>query len=38
LGPERAVESFVSYGSSGPAQVAAQIARWKQKLAQEPTT
>ncbi len=33
LGVKHAVDSFVSYGSSGPAQVARQLADWKQKLA-----
>jgi argininosuccinate lyase len=32
LGVENAVRAFVSYGSSGPAEVAAQVQRWKQKL------
>lgn len=32
LGPERAVASFVSYGSTGHEQVAAQVARWKKQL------
>jgi argininosuccinate lyase len=32
LGPERAVAAFVSYGSTGPAQVAQQVAGWKEKL------
>ncbi len=33
LGPQQAVAAFVSYGSTAPAQVAAQVARWKKKLA-----
>jgi argininosuccinate lyase len=33
LGAERAVQAFVSYGSTGPAQVAEQVAGWKSKLA-----
>ncbi len=33
LGVERAVQAFVSYGSTAPAQVAEQVARWKQDLA-----
>ncbi len=33
LGVERAVEAFVSYGSSGPDQVAEQLQNWKLKLA-----
>jgi argininosuccinate lyase len=37
LGAERAVQAFVSYGSSGPAQVAEQITKWKRKLAADPT-
>lgn len=32
LGPERAVSAFVSYGSSGPEQVKAQVAAWRKKL------
>jgi argininosuccinate lyase len=32
LGPRRAVAAFRSYGSTGPDQVAAQVAAWKQKL------
>ncbi len=32
LGARRAVESFKSYGSTAPAQVADQVARWKQRL------
>ena len=36
LGVDRAVNAFVSYGSTGPAQVAEQIARWKQRLGLEP--
>ena len=32
LGVEKAVSAFVSYGSTGPTQVAEQIAMWKQKL------
>jgi argininosuccinate lyase len=37
LGAQRAVQSFVSYGSSGPAQVAQQVSKWKRKLASVPT-
>ena len=33
LGVERAIERFVSYGSTGPAEVDRQIAWWKNKLA-----
>jgi argininosuccinate lyase len=33
LGVERAVASFVSYGSTGPEQVEKQISAWKEKLA-----
>jgi argininosuccinate lyase len=32
LGAERAVAAFVSYGSTGPAQVAGQIRLWKKRL------
>ena len=32
LGVEKAVEAFVSYGSTGPAQVAQQIEHWKERL------
>jgi argininosuccinate lyase len=32
LGTERAVAAFVSYGSTAPAQVAQQVAQWKQQL------
>ncbi len=32
LGPEQAVQAFVSYGSTAPAQVADQLLHWKQKL------
>jgi argininosuccinate lyase len=32
LGVERAVGAFVSYGSTAPAEVAAQLQSWKQKL------
>jgi len=32
LGVERAIEAFVSYGSTSPSQVAKQVAHWKQKL------
>jgi argininosuccinate lyase len=32
LGVERAVNAFVSYGSTAPAEVAAQLQSWKQKL------
>jgi argininosuccinate lyase len=32
LGARRAIESFVSYGSTGPNEVAKQILRWKEKL------
>ena len=32
LGAEKAVEAFVSYGSTGPAQVAQQIEHWKERL------
>lgn len=33
LGPERAVAAMASYGSTGPEQVRAQIARWTERLA-----
>lgn len=32
LGVEKAVQSFVSYGSTAPSQVAAQVANWNKKL------
>ena len=32
LGVRRAVEAFVSYGSTGPTQVAQQIERWQERL------
>ncbi len=32
LGVDRAIAAFVSYGSTAPAEVAKQVARWKQKL------
>ncbi|MEX2111924.1 MAG: argininosuccinate lyase [Pirellulales bacterium] len=32
LGVDRAVGAFVSYGSTAPAEVAAQVQHWKQKL------
>jgi argininosuccinate lyase len=32
LGPRRAVEAFVSYGSTGPARVDEQVRQWKQRL------
>ncbi|GIW93308.1 MAG: argininosuccinate lyase [Pirellulaceae bacterium] len=32
LGPKRAVQAYVSYGSSAPAEVAAQEARWRKHL------
>jgi argininosuccinate lyase len=38
LGAENAVNAFVSYGSTAPAQVEAQLARWRQKLAAEAPT
>ena len=34
LGVERAIQAFVSYGSTGPACVGQQIADWKARLAQ----
>jgi argininosuccinate lyase len=33
LGPEKAVAAMVSFGSTGPAQVAEQVRRWKEFLA-----
>ena len=36
LGARHAVNAFVSYGSTAPAQVAKQYSTWKQKLAAEP--
>jgi len=35
LGVERAIQAFTSYGSTGPEQVAEQVAAWKSKLAGE---
>jgi argininosuccinate lyase len=35
LGVERAVQAFASYGSTAPAEVQKQVARWQEKLAQE---
>ncbi|QGJ72081.1 Argininosuccinate lyase [Planctomycetales bacterium 10988] len=35
LGVQKAIERFVSYGSTSPAQVAKQVAFWQEKLAQE---
>jgi len=35
LGVERAIQAFTSYGSTGPEQVAKQVAAWKSKLAGE---
>jgi argininosuccinate lyase len=32
LGVQQAVQSFISYGSSGPRQVGEQVAHWKDKL------
>jgi len=32
LGVEQAIEAFVSYGSTAPAQVAKQVQRWKERL------
>lgn len=32
LGPDKAVAAFVSYGSTGPAEVRRQIEAWKQRL------
>jgi argininosuccinate lyase len=32
LGVERAIEAFVSYGSTAPSQVDRQVERWKQRL------
>ena len=32
LGAQRTVAAFVSYGSTGPEQVAEQVRRWKEKL------
>jgi argininosuccinate lyase len=36
LGAEQATRAFVSYGSTGPAQVAEQLFLWKQKLTSNP--
>ncbi|MBX7073540.1 MAG: argininosuccinate lyase [Pirellulales bacterium] len=38
LGAENTVNAFVSYGSTAPAQVEAQLTRWRQKLAAEAPT
>jgi argininosuccinate lyase len=38
LGAERAVGAFDSYGSTGPAHVAEQLFKWKQKLARNPVS
>jgi argininosuccinate lyase len=35
LGVEKAVAAFCSYGSTAPAEVAKQVARWKEKIAKE---
>jgi argininosuccinate lyase len=35
LGAEQAVAAFQSYGSTGPAQVKAQLARWQERVAQQ---
>ncbi|MFV1966847.1 MAG: argininosuccinate lyase, partial [Pirellulaceae bacterium] len=32
LGVEKAVEAFVSYGSTSPSEVARQVADWKKRL------
>jgi argininosuccinate lyase len=32
LGPRQAIEAFVSYGSTAPAEVARQVEQWKKKL------
>jgi argininosuccinate lyase len=32
LGPQQAVEAFVSYGSTAPREVAKQVAHWQEKL------
>jgi len=36
LGVEHAIDAFVSYGSTAPAQVAEQLLNWKQKLSASP--
>jgi argininosuccinate lyase len=38
LGVEHATGAFASYGSTGPAQVAEQLFKWKQKLAHNPVS
>jgi argininosuccinate lyase len=38
LGVEHALNAFVSYGSTGPRQVAQQLLNWKQKLVSSGTT
>lgn len=34
LGPENAIASFTSYGSTAPQEVARQVGRWKEKIGQ----
>jgi argininosuccinate lyase len=36
LGATRAIEAFQSYGSTAPTEVARQLERWQQQLAQDP--
>ncbi len=36
LGAQKAIEAFQSYGSTAPTEVARQLARWQQQLAQDP--
>jgi len=36
LGAQQAIEAFKSYGSTGPEQVAKQVARWRQRLMPSP--
>ena len=38
LGVERSVAAFVSYGSTGPAQVAEQVAQWKRRTGLDGST
>ncbi len=37
LGAQQAVAAFVSYGSTGPAQVAEQLRRWQQHIGVTPS-
>lgn len=35
VGIKKAIQAFVSYGSSAPAEVAGQVTRWKERLAED---